>query len=174
MDENNNVVSDVQEEAKVLSVDEVSSFLETEEGKRLLQPKLDSYFSNGLKTWQQNNLEKEVNKRIAEKLPSETPEQRQLRDLQNKLSAMEAEKEREILLNKASVEANQMGLSANIAKFALGSTEQETRINLMAMQNEINSIVQVEVEKRLKGKDVKQLSDVKETDPYLKAFSKGW
>lgn len=36
----------------------VQSYLETDDGKRLLQPKLDQYHTKGLQSWQEKNLDK--------------------------------------------------------------------------------------------------------------------
>ena len=40
------------------SKDGVNSYLETEEGKQLLQPKLDTYHAKSLKSWQEKNIDK--------------------------------------------------------------------------------------------------------------------
>ena len=53
---------------KFVNAETVEAFLETDEGRRLLQPRLDKYFTKGLKTWQDNNLEKEVQARVEAKI----------------------------------------------------------------------------------------------------------
>lgn len=41
-----------------LSATDVDGFLATEDGTKYLQPKLDAFFTKGLKTWQDNNVDK--------------------------------------------------------------------------------------------------------------------
>ncbi|WRM69782.1 hypothetical protein UM752_11235 [Staphylococcus aureus] len=39
-----------------MSVDDVKGFLDTEEGKRFIQPELDRYHSKGLESWKEKIL----------------------------------------------------------------------------------------------------------------------
>ena len=87
---------------------------------------------------------------------------------------MESTTQREKLLNQAIIEGNNMGVSPNITKYVLGNSIEETRLNLMTIQNEINVIVQAEVEKRLQGKNVKKVEENLDNDPFLSAFKKQW
>ena len=54
--------------------DQLESYLDSEEGKKLLQPRLDKYFTKGLETWKANNLKKEVEAEINKRFPPETEE----------------------------------------------------------------------------------------------------
>lgn len=76
----------------LVTSDRVQVFLETEEGKRFMQPKMDQYFTKGLETWKTNNLEKLVNDRITEQNPGETEQDKRIKALE--LSLATAEKAR--------------------------------------------------------------------------------
>lgn len=85
-------VEDAEELAKALikgaskpTAEGVKEFLETDEGKKFLQPILDGNFTKGLDTWKKNNLEKEVQKLYDEKHPPETEADKRLRELEKKL-----------------------------------------------------------------------------------------
>ena len=71
-----------------LTVDEVRPFLETKEGKELIQPYGDKRVTEALKTYKNGNFEAEVKARVAAKLlelnPGETPEQKRIRELEEK------------------------------------------------------------------------------------------
>lgn len=46
------------QEETPLTFEDVITFLETTQGKKLLQPNLDTFFTKSLESWKQNNLEK--------------------------------------------------------------------------------------------------------------------
>lgn len=77
----------------------VESYLETDEGQRLLRPRLDKNFTKGLETWKENNLSKIVEEEVAKRNPEETPEQKQIRELTERLNKAEQEKLRTQRLN---------------------------------------------------------------------------
>ncbi|WP_426578881.1 hypothetical protein P5490_019880 [Bacillus altitudinis] len=55
-------------ELSAVSADKVKGFLETEEGKKVLQPRLDQHFTKGLETWKADDLEKIVEEEVSEPL----------------------------------------------------------------------------------------------------------
>jgi hypothetical protein len=93
-EENQEVVQEVlneepKEEANTsveLNADVVEKWLQTNEGKKFLQPKLDSYFSKGLESWKNNNLEKLIN---AEKTQIEEQFKSTISELENKVKITE-------------------------------------------------------------------------------------
>jgi hypothetical protein len=164
-----------QEQEIKINSDVVAEWLESDEGRKFLQPKFDKKVTQAIETYKENTLPKLVEQEISNRFPAETPEQKQLRALQEKLDKMESTTQREKLLNQAIIEGNNMGISPNITKYVLGNSIEETRLNLMTVQNEINSIVQKEVEQRLQGKNIKNIETEKiNNDPFLAAFNKKW
>ncbi|MEC1725859.1 DUF4355 domain-containing protein [Schinkia azotoformans] len=148
--DNEDVKNYLQGLTKVTS-DGVTSFLESDEGKKLLQPKLDSYFTKGLDTWKNNNLQKLIDEEVSKKLPSETPEQKQLKELQQKLVQMEQEKTRETLKNKALSVASEKKLPTSLIDFLIGQDEETTTANLSKLEEVWNSQLQVLVDEKLKS-----------------------
>lgn len=73
-------------ESKKISVEEFNQFLETEEGKKLLTPRLHSHFDKTLETWKENNLDKEFETKLADEIairyPEETEEQKRIKALE--------------------------------------------------------------------------------------------
>lgn len=78
-----------------LTVDEVRPFLETKEGKELIQPYGDKRVTEALNTYKKGAFEAEVKARVAAKLlelnPGETPEQKRIRELEEKDAARDRE-----------------------------------------------------------------------------------
>ena len=46
---------------ELITPEVIGNFLDGEQGKKYLQPKMDAYFSKGLDSWKANNLEKLIN-----------------------------------------------------------------------------------------------------------------
>ena len=134
-----------------VTADGVTTFLESDEGKKLLQPKLDSYFTKGLDTWKNNNLQKLIDEEVSKKLPSETPEQKQLKELQQKIVEIEQEKTRETLKNKALSIASEKKLPTSLIDFLIGQDEETTTSNLSKLEEVWNSQLQVLVDEKLKS-----------------------
>ena len=54
------------EELSAVSADKVKGFLETDEGQKLIRPKLDQHFTKSLETWKANNLDELVDTKVKE------------------------------------------------------------------------------------------------------------
>ena len=102
---NNNEELSNKVKLSFLTPENVNGFLETTEGKQLIQPKMDSYFSKGLDTWKNNNLQKLIDEEVSRRNPAETPEQKAIRELQQQMAQANAEK----------VKAEQIALGQAIA-----------------------------------------------------------
>ena len=145
---------------KFVNAEAVEAFLETDEGRRLLQPRLDRYFAKGLKTWQENNLEKEVQARVEAKIkelyPDETPEGKKLRELEKKIEEAERRRIQSELKSLVTTEAHAKGLPVELAQFAVAGDEETTRENLAKIEAVFKAAVQEAVKAKFKdlGRDV--------------------
>lgn len=81
--------------------DRVKDFLDSDDGKKFLQPRLDQYFAKGLETWKNNNLEKLVADKIQEKYPAETEQEKRIKALEQKLAQEENARKRQEMEKKA-------------------------------------------------------------------------
>lgn len=84
-----------------ITPDRVQVFLESDDGKRFLQPRLDSYFAKGLDTWKNNNLQKIVDEKIQEMYPAETEQEKRIKALEQKLAQEENARKRQEMEKKA-------------------------------------------------------------------------
>ena len=135
------------------SVDGVQEFLtKNEEGRKWLDSERDKHLAKGLDTWKNNNLQKEIDKKILELYPEETPEKKQLRELNVKIEKMESEKQREVLKNKALTIAAEKKLPINkVIDLLIAEDEESTVSNIGKFEEIFGSSVQAAVEERLKG-----------------------
>ena len=141
-------------EQKQLTPDGVKEYLETEEGKKVIQPMLDQYFNKGLETWKQNNLEKikqeAIDQAIKEKYPEETEEQKRLKKLEQDLENERKAREQERLKNKAISEATEKGLPVDLVDHFVGPDEDTTLQNLSKFEQIWQSKIQEQVESKFK------------------------
>ncbi len=135
-----------------VTADRVNNFLDnTEEGKKIIQPKMDGHFSKGLESWKKNNLEKLISEEVAKRNPAETEEQKQIRELTERLNKKEADEKRQVVKNHALTHANSKNLPVDIIDYFLGDDEENTTQNLTKLEEVLNKQIAVAVEERLKG-----------------------
>lgn len=148
-------------ELSVVSADKVEGFLETDEGKRLIQPRLDSHFTKGLETWKANNLDALVDAKVKELYPEETEEQKRIRKLEKELEDQKTAAQREKLLNKAVSYASEKQLPADVVEFFIGEDEESTMKNLGAFEEKYNAALQKAIESKFQenGRDVQSGSN---------------
>ena len=84
-----------------LVADDVKPFLETKEGKELIQPYGDKRVTEALETYRKGKFEQEVKARLAAEIlkinPAESPEQKQIREMREEMEKDKKERERERL-----------------------------------------------------------------------------
>ncbi|RKE76737.1 DUF4355 domain-containing protein [Bacillus safensis] len=145
-------------ELSAVSADKVKGFLETEEGKKLLQPRLDQHFTKSLDTWKENNLEKIVEDEVSKRNPSKTPEQLEVEKLRKEIEAEKAARNRETLVNKALKAADEKKLPKDVIDFFIGENEDSTLENLSKLEESFNAAVQAAVDVKFKesGREIER------------------
>lgn len=130
-----------------ITPDRVISFLESDEGKKVLQPRLDKYHSKGLETWKQNNLPKIIDEEITKRNPTETPEQKRLRKIEEENQALSNKIKRSEYKNRLINQAEQDQFPLGLIDFALAPDEETTLSNYNSLKETFNNAV----EKAVKG-----------------------
>lgn len=138
--------------------EQVEGFLDTDEGKKVLQPRLDQNFTKGLNSWKENNLSKLVDDKVKELYPEETEEQRRIRSLEQDLENQRKEYQREKLMNKAVSHASEQGLPTEVVSYFIGEDEDSTMKNLETFKETYDKAVQNAVEGKFKegGREIPQ------------------
>lgn len=112
----------------------IKEYLETPEGKREMQPILDSYFTKGLQTWQEKTMPSLIEEEIKKRFPDETEEQKRLRILEEELAKERQARLKSDLINKATQIATQKGMPVELVGYFVGQDEEETINNLTALE----------------------------------------
>lgn len=148
----------------------VDGFLKTETGRNYLQPELDRFFSKGLESWKVNNLDKIVSERVAELNPQETPEQRRIRELEEKLSRQEMGRKEEQLKNLSIKTLSEKGMPTSIAEYLRADTEEGVRNTINNLEIEWTLALDTAVTNRFKeqGKTPKNSTQANTSDSMTK------
>lgn len=157
--------------AEVVNSTHIENYLNTENGKKLLQPKLDKYFNKGLESWKENNLSKLVDDRVAELYPQETPEMRKIKELEAKLNQKEQEAIQKELMLKAQSIASEKGIPSHLAHYFVGQDEETTIANIDKFTNEYKSALDSAVIERTKGSTPKTQPTPKAQEVDVKRMS---
>lgn len=133
-----------------LTTDKVASFLDTEDGKKVLQPKLDGHFTKGLETWKTKSLPSIIDEEVKKRNPDETPEQKRIRELEDKINQSEKRSTRETLKVKVLNSLTEKGLPTKLLDLLIGEDEMTTESNIATLESVFNVAVTAEVEKKFK------------------------
>ncbi|WP_117161442.1 DUF4355 domain-containing protein [Paraliobacillus sp. X-1268] len=131
--------------------DGVTNYLETEEGKKLLQPKLDSYFNKGLETFKQKSMPKLIDEEIKTRFPEKDEKDIELEKIRSELQTIRSEKQRESLTNKAIKLANEQKLPIDLVDYFIGEDEDKTTQNLTKLKEVFDTHLQSAVDEKLKA-----------------------
>ena len=157
----NSAVIEYMNELKKPTAEAINVYLDSQEGAKLLQPRLDSYFSKGLQTWKDNNLNKLIDEEVAKRNPGETPEQKEIRELKAQIENDRNEREKEKLTNIAMKKANELGLPLDLVNHFIGDDENTTISNLEDFNKLYQESIQTQVDAKFKqnGRDVNTYGD---------------
>ena len=171
--EDNKEDKEVQEylEGLYLVPKKVKAFLETDAGKRLIQPALDSYFTKGLETWKEKTMPSIIEEEIKKKFPDETEEQKRLRKLEEELAKERQARTKSELINKATQLATQKGLPVEVVHYFVGQDEDETVNNLTALENIWQANIEKVVSEKFK-ENGRVVDPSKKDDPKNNPWSK--
>ena len=137
-----------------LTPDGVKAYIETEDGMKLIQPKLDSHFTKSLETWKTNNLDTIVNEKldviVKEKYPTETEGDKRLKQLEDNLTKETGLRRKAELLNSAIADAGTRGLPPSLVKYFIGNDEESTKAALLAYEEVMKADRQTNTDKIFK------------------------
>lgn len=147
-------------------VEDFKKFMETEEGKKILNPMFDKRVSTAIETWKNNNIEKVVNDELVKRGYVQTEEQKKMMDLQNEINSIKKEKEIAEKRAIALAELNANGLNASLVDFLPTDSEEGIRNGVTTFKSILDDLVAQEVKKKTAGTGVKP-TDVKTPQPKL-------
>lgn len=135
----------------LITSDRVNAFLNGDEGKKLLQPKLDTYHSKGLESWKTNNLDNLVSAKVKELYPDADPKDVALAEMKAEIAKMKTDGLHKELTISTSKLMQEKKLPIELVDFLIGSDEATTAINLSKLEKVFSTHIEAVVAERLKG-----------------------
>lgn len=130
-------------ELSALSEDKVKHFLDTDGGKKVLQPRLDQHFTKSLETWKSNHLDGLVDQKVKELNPTKNPLEIKVEKLEKTLKMKE-------IKEKALEKAHKDGLPTQLIDFFLSDDSEKTEANLDTFKSVFDQHLQSKTKERLK------------------------
>ena len=128
---------------------ELETWLVTEEGKQWLNPKIDHAVSKGINTFKEKTLPSLISEEIAKANPTDTPEQKRLKQIENDLTQERKLRTKEILKTKVVTKFAEAGISTDIADFVIADDEESTNANVTRVTEVWKSALEKAVSKQL-------------------------
>ena len=123
--------------------------------KSELDSEKDKHHNTALETWKSNHLQGLIDEEVSKRNPQETPEQKRIRELEEKLQQNEQKEQRAALRERAIKYMTEKGYDAKFAtKYAdkfLAADETATHTFLDDFKTDFDAFVQASVEERMKG-----------------------
>lgn len=122
-----------------VNADRVNNYLNTDDGKKMLQPMLDKYHDKGMETWKKNNLSKLVDDEVKKRFPDADPKDKEIAELKAQFQQMQAESKKKDLKNMALKTATDKKLPVELIDYFVGDDEDSTNANLSKFMDAINA-----------------------------------
>lgn len=138
------------------TLDGVKKFLETDDsGKKHLQSVIDAAVGTGIETWKKNNLDKEreayYKERSAKEHPEETPEQKRIRELEERVAQSDKARTLSELRAGALSILSQEKLEPELIDFVMAEDADKTKAKIDRIKSIIEKRIAGEVETRMKA-----------------------
>lgn len=139
-----------QLQATLVTPSAVQSFLATEEGEKIIAPMKDSYASKAIEGFKAKTMPRLIEEEVAKLNPPETKEQRELQAMQQRLSAIEKDKQTLEQRAVAQGELSKLGLPTSFVDFVVGDSVEVTKHRVQNLEIEISNFVQNNTDQALR------------------------
>lgn len=132
------------------SAEKLNPIFDSEDGGKVLQPRLDTHFNKSLETWKKNNLTSLIDEEVKKRNPAETDEQKRLRKLEKDIEDERAGRKRADLKNVAVTHFTEKKLPIKLADYFIGSDEDTTKQNIKALETVWDAEINARVDAKFK------------------------
>ncbi len=116
--------------AVVLDVEDIKAYLDTDDGKKLILPRIDQAVSKGIDTFKTNNLDKMVEELYNKQHPALTDAQKEMAKISSDLASEKTARVRSELRSKLLSEATKRELPVGMIDLLIGADEETSLKNL--------------------------------------------
>ncbi|WP_158735145.1 DUF4355 domain-containing protein [Alteribacillus sp. YIM 98480] len=146
---------------KEITVDGVNEFLDTDEGKKLLQPMLDKYHAKSLESWKSKNLEKIISDELQKRTSDKDDKDIAMDEMKKEIEAIKRDKLKESLRNSSFKFATDNSLPTDLIDYFIKiesdddetgtKSKQATEENLNTFKEIWSNHLQTTVNEKLKS-----------------------
>jgi hypothetical protein len=137
-----------------LTPDRVESFLVSDLGKKILQPKLDSYATKAISShdekFKTNELPKLINEEVKKRYPDKDEKDIRLESVMAELEKMKKENLMKEIKNQAILMLDEKKLPKDVLNFIVSDDLEKTKANIETFGNVFNPYIQSAVEERIR------------------------
>jgi len=139
--------------------EKLAPVLDSEDGLKLIQPKLDKYHSKGIETWKTNNLPKIIDEEITKRFPGESEDAKRIKKIESELNEQKKTATREKIKNIAITKLSAEKMPVSLAELLIADDEDTFNSKFNSVKSlwdkEINERIKVELKKngRIPHKD---------------------
>ena len=149
-------LAEITPEAK-LTAEAVLPFLETQEGKALVDPIVDRAVTGGVKTYKEGNYEKDLQAATAAGVakemlllnPEETLQDKRIRELENAVEDQKKKGDKNILTRELTEESVRLGIKPVFIEEYTGGTREEGFVYLRKVKAELEEGISIGVNAKL-------------------------
>ena len=131
---------------------DINGFNELLASNKDIQGLVDSKVTKGIETFKTNTMPKLIEAEVLKRSgAAETPEQKAIRELQEKLENMEKEKSRAEMVAKFKDTLVEKNIPGKLIDFVLGDDEDSTSANITLFEDTMKSYINNQVQNKLNG-----------------------
>lgn len=156
-----NLINDIEDDKEIDEVIlnngfakplDTNGFNELLASNKEIQGLVDGKVTKGIESFKTKSMPKLIEAEVLKRSGgSETPEQKAIRELQEKLNSMEKEKSRAEMVAKFKDTLSEKNIPSNLIDFVLGENEDATNANITLFENTMQSYINNQVQSKLNG-----------------------
>lgn len=130
--------------------EKLNSFLDSPDGLKIIQPRLDKYHTRGLESWKANNLNSLIESEITKRNPALTEEQKRIKKLEDEIAAEKLANKRNSITQTLSAKLAEFKLPIKLAKYFVAEDEEASLANLTEFKTEIDALIENKIKDEFK------------------------
>jgi hypothetical protein len=131
--------------------EKLAPILDSDEGLKILQPRLDKYHTKGLESWKEKNLNSIVEQEISKRYPAQTEEQKRIKTIEDELKQQKTKAKMEEQKNIAITKLNENKMPLVLSDLILGEDDEtfNKKFSLLktAWDKELDNRIKEEIKK---------------------------
>lgn len=133
-------------------ITDINGFNKLLASNKEIQGLVDSKVTKGIETFKTNSMQKLIEAEVLKRTGNnETEEQKDIRELKEKLENMEKEKTRAQMISKYKDTLTEKKIPTKLIDFVLGEDDETTNANITLFENSMKEFIEKNVQDRLKG-----------------------